>query len=699
MTAPVPYLSLVVAARNDDHGGNLLGRMQAFVNAWIAQCKRHRLSSELIIVEWNPPEDRPRLVDALRWPADLGPCRVRFIEVPPEIHRRYRHADSLPLYQMIAKNVGIRRAAGQFVLATNIDILFSDELVGFLAQERLEKGRMYRIDRYDAMADVPADGLDEQLAYCRSHLIRLHAREGSFKLTPDGRRALEPVDIASADSGISFGSGWFPVERYSPNEPFRWVDTDAEMTVQMPAGAPPLMLEMEPGPGVGGPPFLLQLLGDDDTVLADWYVWGRTRVQLQFPPGAAGARSLRFHVVGGGRPVVDDARSLNFRVFRCEWARGWKSDWRSDAPGVLNTLRGTARMARVLRRLLGSYRGDYTAFAREGIRGCLRAAILVKKVAQGGDIFQPDAGIIPGEGWYPLEHGGGETFRWVGKSAELTVRMPAEVPCKLAMLVEPGPGVGFGTFELLVRQLSGETLARAVVDRLKYVEVALPLRPGRSQRLCLTLEGGGLATAGDSRTLNFRLLGCGWAQPCEAVPSLADRLPDAGSGWAVKVVSLRPGFDWVTHCRPVAETIQEMGTPVFLHWNACGDFTLLAREHWFDLRGYPEFDLFSMNLDSVFCYAAHHAGAREEMLREPSRIYHIEHGTGSGWTPEGADQLYQRIAAKGLTFIRYEELVGWVAQMRQLDSPIIFNMEDWGLSGLDLRETEVRANSLARALR
>ena len=26
-----PYLSLVVTARNDDHGGNLLGRMQAFV--------------------------------------------------------------------------------------------------------------------------------------------------------------------------------------------------------------------------------------------------------------------------------------------------------------------------------------------------------------------------------------------------------------------------------------------------------------------------------------------------------------------------------------------------------------------------------------------------------------------------------------------------------------------------------------------
>ena len=84
----------------------------------------------------------------------------------------------------------------------------------------------------------------------------------------------------------------------------------------------------------------------------------------------------------------------------------------------------------------------------------------------------------------------------------------------------------------------------------------------------------------------------------------------------------------------------------FVHTNACGDFTLMAREHWFDLRGYPEFDLFSMNLDSVLCVAAHHGGAREQMLAEPMRIYHIEHGTGSGWTPEGQAKLFERIAAR-----------------------------------------------------
>src|SRR5271163_2327585 len=132
-----PYLSVVVASRNDDHGGNLLDRMQAFVNGLMQQCCRHELDAELIIVEWNPPPDRPRLAEALRWPDTNGHCRVRIIEVPAALHQRFQNADRLPLFQMIAKNVGIRRARGRFVLATNIDILFSDELMAHIAAEQL----------------------------------------------------------------------------------------------------------------------------------------------------------------------------------------------------------------------------------------------------------------------------------------------------------------------------------------------------------------------------------------------------------------------------------------------------------------------------------------------------------------------------------------------------------------------------------
>src|SRR5205823_4354337 len=68
VSGETPYLSVVTTARNDNHGGDLLYRIGVFVNGLVAQCDRHRIQAELVIVEWNPPTDRPRLADALAWP-------------------------------------------------------------------------------------------------------------------------------------------------------------------------------------------------------------------------------------------------------------------------------------------------------------------------------------------------------------------------------------------------------------------------------------------------------------------------------------------------------------------------------------------------------------------------------------------------------------------------------------------------------
>jgi hypothetical protein len=78
------------------------------------------------------------------------------------------------------------------------------------------------------------------------------------------------------------------------------------------------------------------------------------------------------------------------------------------------------------------------------------------------------------------------------------------------------------------------------------------------------------------------------------------------------------------------------------------------------------------------------------VLTEPMRIYHVEHGIGSGWTPAGQAKLFARIAASGLSFIDNREVLAWAAPMRRLNSPMIFNHEDWGLAGLDLDETTLR---------
>jgi hypothetical protein len=147
-----PALTVVATTRNDDHGGNQLARTQLFINGLAEQADRFRLPVELRLVEWNPPADRPPLAEALSWPRSEW-FRPTIVVVPASEHQKLPHADKLPLFQFIAKNVGIRRALAPFVLATNIDILFSDELFGFL-KSSLKPGALYRCDRLDIEADL-----------------------------------------------------------------------------------------------------------------------------------------------------------------------------------------------------------------------------------------------------------------------------------------------------------------------------------------------------------------------------------------------------------------------------------------------------------------------------------------------------------------------------------------------------------------
>jgi hypothetical protein len=492
MRERAPYLSAVVTSRNDDHGGNLLSRMQVFAGAFIEQCRRHDLAAELIVVEWNPPPDRPSLADALRWPQDFGPCRVRLIRVAPEIHGRLHHAEALPLFQMIAKNAGIRRARGRFVLATNIDILFSDELMRFLGSGALDPGRMYRIDRHDVMPDVPVDAMvEEQLAYCERHLLRVNTLEGTFPLEPDGLWQVDPEDIAEKGSGIRFGRSWYPP--YADiGIPYRWVNREGEIIV-LPDGSPSsgLVVDFEPGPRLPLPPFRLEVLDDSGNVVADARLDRREFLHIDLPLQAGERRRFRLRGHSEDPHYPTNPQHLTFRAFACRRAR-------EDE--------------------------DRRALPRPGLRGM---RVLPRK-------------RVPG-----------------GKHA-----------------------VG-------------------------------------------------------------------------------------------------------THSNLVADL------PFQLHTNGCGDFTLLSREKWSDLRGYPEFQWFSFHLDSVFCYAAHHGGATETVLREPMRIYHIEHAPGSGWTPEGQSKLFERLSEKKLPALDEDTVLAWAVQMRQLDSPMIFNLEGWGLAAEELPEVEL----------
>jgi len=167
-----PYISFVATSRNDNHGGDMTKRMCIFVKGLIHQCNQFKVPAELIMVEWNPPADRPPLKEVLPQVTEDDFLTVRYIVVPTELHQKLRFSERLPLFQMIAKNVGIRRASAPFVLCTNIDLLFSDALFEKLARQDLKTGHYYRANRCDIPSELDENGrVEDWLTFAANNIL------------------------------------------------------------------------------------------------------------------------------------------------------------------------------------------------------------------------------------------------------------------------------------------------------------------------------------------------------------------------------------------------------------------------------------------------------------------------------------------------------------------------------------------------
>ena len=463
-----PHLSVVAVSRNDDHGGDLQGRMQHFVSGFIAQCRKHQLNAELILVEWNPPTERPPLEDSLEWPADFGPATVRVITVPPDLHAALPHSGALALFQMIGKNVGIRRARGRYVLATNIDILFDDATMRHL-RDRLQDGAMLRANRFDVPGTLPQNlPFDRVLDDCRNRWFQVHMRLGTF----DARRR-------------------------------RLVDRESGMA----------------------------------------------------------ARLLAFHcetqIFGWAVPVGRVGRRLSAGLQE-RWSnvRGWIAfiDRRTLAHGTEAVLQG-------LRRLPG---------------------LLQDELAK----ISPLATLPDRAYWRALR--------------------------------------------LWRRRPYAMVLRRKIRSIPRRVSNALALLP---------------------------------------------------KAWNLVLPMVQ-----ITPKTPIARRLARMRR---LHTNGCGDFTLLSREDWFRLRGYPEWPIFSWHIDSVLLFAASAHDIPQVTLDSKHRIYHIDHSKGSGWSHDGAAQLFARLDRDGIPYIGNEFVLRKQVEFAKTPTSAIINGEDWGLIDYALPERAV----------
>ena len=141
-----PYLTICAVGSNAGYGGDFIARMQAWADNLYKLARQYALDAELVVVEWNPPEDRFSIYDAIEWHSTIP---TRIITVPRKYHESLANPHGEKFFEYAAKNVGIRRAAGRFILSTNPDNIYSPSLIHRLAKHDLDEGCFYRTNRYD----------------------------------------------------------------------------------------------------------------------------------------------------------------------------------------------------------------------------------------------------------------------------------------------------------------------------------------------------------------------------------------------------------------------------------------------------------------------------------------------------------------------------------------------------------------------
>lgn len=151
----------------------MLRRLQFTIDILSEQINNQEIESELIIVEWNPVVDKPRLSEALQFSQISDFLTIRIIEVPSEIHRRYKGSDAHPMHVAAAFNAGLFRARGEFSVIRMSDVIWSTQLLEEIANKSLTKGTKYRCTRVDVDSSIlDIDNTDSYSVekYCESHI-------------------------------------------------------------------------------------------------------------------------------------------------------------------------------------------------------------------------------------------------------------------------------------------------------------------------------------------------------------------------------------------------------------------------------------------------------------------------------------------------------------------------------------------------
>lgn len=168
-----PLISFVLAGRNDNYGGDFKLRLQRCISSLFNQLNAYNVSSEIIFVNYNPLPDSEISV-FIAWPKSNEFITVKIITVSTELHEDFvkiNEVKNVPVLEYPAKNAGIRRAKGTFILSMNPDIILDDAF--FLDIPNLKKECYYRCNRFDFELNEEGLESDALITYAQKHICKI----------------------------------------------------------------------------------------------------------------------------------------------------------------------------------------------------------------------------------------------------------------------------------------------------------------------------------------------------------------------------------------------------------------------------------------------------------------------------------------------------------------------------------------------
>ena len=133
--------TVVIPTRNDNYGMFLAERAIQCLNSMV------EVFDEVIVVDWNSPHDIPLIEQIQDYIEPTG--KIRNIIVPKDFVSQNVPLNAQPCCEVLARNVGLRRANGDWIVSSNIDIIPSP-----FSSEHLSEDTLYAVAKYNVLENI-----------------------------------------------------------------------------------------------------------------------------------------------------------------------------------------------------------------------------------------------------------------------------------------------------------------------------------------------------------------------------------------------------------------------------------------------------------------------------------------------------------------------------------------------------------------